>query len=140
MTNSDTKLMKVICRHCRKDLSHPLRAFTSDDPIRLLDHEAPFDPGLISSVQEFRCRAGGFLYKFPADWIVNNASVINCTATDSTFGCCGCTPKSEPNLMCKCGSMVGFEWSDCLDVRFTIFENMMVGIVPVSSPSDESES
>ena len=136
MTKENEKLMRVVCRHCHQVLSHPLRSFSSDDRIRLKDRESSFDNGLILSVQEFRNRSGLLIDSFPADWVVHNESVVNCTPDNSTFGCCGCTPNGKANLMCRCGNLVGSEWSDCIDICLTVFQNQMVFIIPNGMESE----
>ncbi|MFG0312886.1 MAG: hypothetical protein ACF8LL_01680 [Phycisphaerales bacterium] len=131
MTESPT--VRVVCRQCRNALTTPLFIMSSPDQIYFDRDDVVFRQNLIATAHELRRSNGERMLPkvFPFDWVVRNDSVTNCSADEHTFGCCGHTPGDGPNLNCRCGTPVGWEWSDCMDVAYTIFDNRVTFVETV---------
>ncbi len=133
MTKSQT--VRVVCRQCRNVLTTPLFIMSSKEQIRLSQDEIVYREHLIATVNELRNNRGELFlpHSFPFDFVVANSSVSNCQADKSTFGCCGHTPSDGPNLLCRCGTPVGWEWSDCIDWAYTVFDNRLTYVEMIES-------
>lgn len=132
MTDARNRIHKVVCSGCRQTLTHPLRAIFPEDKVSVAAIE-PFEKGIVSSVLDFGVRTNHFEHDCLFDLIVHLESMIGCEGDSSTFGCCGCTPKDKPNLICRCGSAVGWIWSDCQELQRVIFDNRATEIQIISS-------
>lgn len=132
MTEVKHQLHKAVCCRCRQSLTHPLRGLFPDNHVSTASIE-PFEKGLITTVLEFGNRTKLFDHACLLDFIVHLESMIGCEGDPSTFGCCGFSPEEKPNLICRCGSAVGWIWSDCQDLQRVIFDNRAVEIEAIAS-------
>lgn len=127
MTKSPT--VRVVCRQCRNVLTTPLFILKSYGslPVNELDL---LPKGQITTTHDYQSRVCSFQHPYPYDYLVHVDSMIGCNPDQNTMGCCGYNPVPDldqdfasPNLTCRCGSAIGWLWSDCHVYNRCIFSS-----------------
>lgn len=123
---------RIHCAACRRPLTRDCRWGGPDDHDRLAQEGRPAVPeGLLvrlpledaTVVRKLRGKGrkrvdspAGAIAAHPADLL---ADALKSAGIDN--GCCGSDGLDGPNRACRCGRVVGTEWSDCwtqAEVRF----------------------